>query len=70
MIKLSIIMGVHDQEELAIKALEHMPVRDDVEVIVLDNASTDNSLAEIKKYQRDHPELNMTVLANKRGVNP
>lgn len=70
MIKLSIIMGVHNQEELAIKALEHMPVRDDVEVIVLDNASTDNSLAEIKKYQREHPELNMTVLANKRGVNP
>lgn len=70
MIKLSVLMGVHDQEELVIKALSHIPVRDDVEVIVIDNASTDGSLAAVKKYQEGHPELNMTVLANKRGVNP
>lgn len=70
MIKLSIIMGVHNQEELAINALKHMPVRDDVEVLVIDNASTDGSLAAVRKYKEEHPELNLTIFANKRMVNP
>lgn len=68
--KLSIILGVHNQEELVLTALEHMPVRDDVELIVLDNASTDKSLAVVEMYQAAHPELHMTVLHNKVEVNP
>ena len=70
MIKLSIIMGVHNQEELAINALKHMPVRNDVEVLVIDNASTDGSLAAVRKYKEEHPELNLTIFTNKRMVNP
>ena len=70
MIKLSIILGVHNQDELIVKALECMPVRDDVELIVLDNASTDNSLTVVERFKAEHPELNMTVLHNKVEINP
>ena len=70
MIKLSILIPVWNQEELVIKALDHLPRRDDIEVLVRDDGSTDNTLANLKKYKEEHPELNMSVVANKgnKGV--
>lgn len=70
MIKLSVLIPVWNQEELVINALEHLPRRDDIEVLVRDDGSTDNTLANLKKYKEDHPELNLTVVANKgnKGV--
>lgn len=70
MIKLSVLIPVWNQEELVINALERLPRRDDIEVLVRDDGSTDNTLANLKKYKEDHPELNLTVAANKgnKGV--
>lgn len=70
MIKLSILIPVWNQEELVIKALDHLPRRDDIEVIVRDDGSTDNTLANLKEYKENHPELRLTVSANKgnKGV--
>ena len=70
MIKLSVLIPVWNQEELVINALEHLPRRDDIEVLVRDDGSTDNTLANLRKYKEDHPELNLTVVANKgnKGV--
>ena len=70
MIKLSILIPVWNQEELVIKALDHLPRRDDIEVLVRDDGSTDNTLANLKKYKEEHPDLNLTVFANKgnKGV--
>lgn len=70
MIKLSVLIPVWNQEELVINALEHLPHRDDIEVLVRDDGSTDNTLANLRKYKEDHPELNLTVVANKgnKGV--
>lgn len=70
MIKLSILTPVWNQEELVIKGLDSIPRRDDIEVIVRDDGSTDNTLENLKKYKTEHPELNMTVCANdeNRGV--
>ena len=65
MIKLSVLIPVWNQEELVINALEHLPRRDDIEVLVIDDGSTDNTLANLRKYKEDHPELNLTVVANK-----
>lgn len=70
MIKLSVLIPVWNQEELVIKALDHLPRRDDMEIIVRDDGSTDNTLANLKQYKEDHPELNLTITANKgnKGV--
>ncbi len=70
MIKLSVLIPVWNQEELVINALEHLPRRDDIEVLVRDDGSTDNTLSNLRKYKEDHPELNLTVVANKgnKGV--
>ena len=68
MIKLSILTPVWNQEELVIKGLDSIPRRDDIEVIVRDDGSTDNTLANLKKYKAEHPELNMKVFSNKKNL--
>ena len=40
---LTIIIPVYNQETLVIRALESVPKRDDIEVIVIDDGSTDNT---------------------------
>lgn len=62
--KLSIIMPVWNQEELVIKALDHIPRRKDIEVLVRDDGSTDKTLANLLEYADSHPELNLTIFAN------
>ena len=68
MIKLSILTPVWNQEELVIKGLDSIPRRDDIEVIVRDDGSTDNSLANLKKYKEEHPELNLRVYSNGKNL--
>ena len=70
MIKLSVLIPVWNQEELVINALEHLPRREDIEILVRDDGSTDNTLANLKKYKEEHPDLNLSVMANKwnKGV--
>ena len=68
MIKLSILTPVWNQEELVIKGLDSIPRRDDIEVLVRDDGSTDNTLANIKQYKKDHPELNMRVFSNGKNL--
>lgn len=62
--KLSVLTPVYNQEELVIKALDNLPRRDDMEVLVRDDGSTDNTLANLYKYKEAHPELNLTIFAN------
>jgi len=64
MIKLSVLTPVWNQEDLVIKALDNLPRRDDMEVLVRDDGSTDNTLANLIKYKEEHPELNLTVFSN------
>ena len=68
MIKLSILTPVWNQEELVIKGLDSIPRRDDIEVLVRDDGSTDNTLANLKQYKKDHPELNMRVFSNGKNL--
>ena len=66
--KLSILTPVWNQEELVIKGLDSIPRRDDIEVLVRDDGSTDNTLANLKKYKKDNPELNMRVFSNGKNL--
>ena len=66
MIKLSILTPVWNQEELVIKAMDSIPRRDDVEVIVCNDGSTDNTLKNLREYA-DKTDLNMRVLSNRKN---
>lgn len=68
--KVSIIIPVWNEETLAVRALDSIPRRDDIEVIVCDDGSTDGSLTALRKYKKEHPELAIKVCFNKenRGV--
>lgn len=54
--KLTIIIPVHNQEELIIRALESIPKRDDIETIVIDDYSTDNTATNVMKYRNQYCE--------------
>lgn len=68
MIKLSILTPVWNQKELVIKGLDSIPRRDDIEVIVRDDGSTDNTLANLRKYKDEHPELKLRVYSNGKNL--
>jgi len=63
MIKLSILTPVYNQEELVIKGLDSIPRRDDIEVIVRDDGSTDKTLKNLRKYAKT-TDLNLAIQSN------
>lgn len=65
MIKLSVLIAVWNQEKLVVKCLDSVPRRDDIEVIVCDDGSTDGTLAVLRKYKKEHPELALKICYNK-----
>ena len=62
--KLSVVIPVWNQEVLVLRALDHIPRRDDVEVLVRDDGSTDNTHLNLVKYQIAHPELKLKIFKN------
>lgn len=49
MIKLTIIIPVYNQEVLIKRAMDSIPKRDDIEVIIINDGSTDNTLKSIEE---------------------
>jgi len=70
MIKVSVIIPVYNQEELIIKALESIPLREDVEIIVIDDGSTDKTQSNVIEWVTKNHRPNVTVFDNleNRGV--
>ena len=50
--KLSVIIPVYNQEELVIRAIDSIPRRDDIEIIVIDDGSTDKTWKNLFIYQK------------------
>lgn len=70
-IKVSVIIPVFNQEELIIKAIESVPKRKDIEIIVIDDGSSDNTWNKITNYRFEHEDfINLRIYSNKgnRGV--
>ena len=61
---LSVIMPLYNQEELFKIGLDSIPKRDDIEIIIVDDCSTDNSFLEAQKY----PFKNKTVVRNDKNM--
>ena len=60
--KLSIYVPAYNEEDWVIRALESIPIRDDIEVIVVDDGSTDNTLQKVMDFKKK-TKLNMRVIA-------
>lgn len=62
--KVSVIVPVWNQEELVIRALDSIPRRKDIEVVVVDDASTDRTYDNVVVYAEAHPELSIRIFRN------
>ena len=63
-IKLSILVPLFNQPSLFRLGLDSIPPRQDIEIIIVDDGSTDNSLNEVREYQL-HSEKNIVILHNR-----
>lgn len=66
--KVSIIIPVYNQEELVIKCLDSIPKRDDIEIIVVNDGSTDNTKESLYAYKRKYNSLKIISYKNCKGV--
>ena len=59
---------VYNQQELVIRAIESIPKRDDIEIIVIDDGSIDNTWNNLLEYRNKHPKLfNLILLYNEEN---
>ena len=67
---LTIIVPVYNQEDLIIRALDSIPRRDDIEVLIIDDGSTDNTYNVCEKYMMDTNDLLIRIirLENNKGL--
>lgn len=65
--KLSIIIPVYNQEHLILKALDSIPNGFDLETIVIDDGSTDNTFNNVLNYRNKHLEKNIVLLYNEEN---
>lgn len=65
--KISVIIPVYNQEVLVLKALDSIPRNDDIEIIVINDCSTDNTLNILYEYQKNRDIIILNNEIN-RGV--
>lgn len=68
--KATVIIPAYNQEILVIRAIDSIPKRDDIEIIVIDDCSTDKTLENVKNYSDRHQDQNIRIYHNEknRGV--
>lgn len=67
--KVSVLIPVYNQPELVIRALDSIPVRDDIEVLVYDDGSTDETFTNIMDYKaKSKLNLNLCTCGVNQGV--
>ena len=70
MIKVSVVIPVWNQESLIERAVHSIPRRDDVEIVAVDDASTDDTLQKLftLREERNDPNFVILSLPENRGV--
>lgn len=63
-IKLTIIVPVYNQEELITRALDSIPKREDIEVLIINDCSTDNTLEVVKEWIKNNPYLTSRIISH------
>lgn len=65
---LSVIIPVYNRPQRVVKALNSIPKRDDIEIIVIDDCSTDNTLEALNSYNNNVRPI--TILQNEVNSGP
>jgi len=60
--KVSIIVPAYNEETRILNALNSVPKRNDVEVVIVDDGSTDNTLGVANKFKEEHPDQNIRII--------
>ncbi len=63
---LTVIVPVYNLDSLLMRALKSIPVRKDIEVLIINDASTDRTLEVALEYQKDHP--NTRIITNPHNL--
>ena len=61
-LKVSLIVPCYNEQDRVTKALDSIPVRDDLEIIAINDGSTDDTLMTLTMYKENHPERNMRII--------
>ena len=69
MVKLSIMVPVYNQDDLIIRALDSIPKRKDIEVLIIDDNSKDNTWNLINKWREDNIKYFDSVRIKKNAEN-
>ena len=67
-IKLSVLIPVWNQEKLIIRALDSVPDREDIEILVCDDASTDGTWEVLQRYAHRNPGRNIRLFRNEKNL--
>lgn len=65
--KLTIIIPLYNQEKLILRTLDSIREGFDIETIVIDDGSTDNSFNVVLDYINNHPKKNIVLLYNENN---
>lgn len=66
-IKVTVIIPVYNQEKLVVKAIDSIPKRDDIEIIAIDDGSTDNTRESLFEYFKKR-KFRFYINNNNKGV--
>lgn len=58
----TVIIPVYNQEDLVLRAIDSIPKRDDIEIIVIDDGSDDATWRNLVEYRNNHTELKDLIL--------
>lgn len=67
---ISIIIPVYNAEDLIVDSLEsikNQTFKGSIEILVIDDCSTDNSVKVIQEYKKNNPDLNIRILQQERN---
>lgn len=65
--KITVIIPAYNQERLVIKAIDSIPKRDDIEVIIIDDGSSDYTFFNVKKYIKEHQDQKIRLYRNDKN---
>ena len=60
---LTIIVPAYNEETRIVRALDSVPIRDDLEILIIDDGSTDKTLEVAQNYATAHPERNIRIIS-------
>ena len=64
---LTIIVPAYNEQNRIIRALNSIPRRSDIEVLIIDDGSTDKTYQVCKKYAKENAGLNIRIIRHKEN---